>query len=97
MYGADLSTAYAYHRRVLRLLQWGTRARPWRLKAPAHMVGIAALANAFPDARFVMTHRAVVEVIPSIADLYSELAGPFTDELDRHYLGELNVETWVSA
>ena len=27
-----------------------------------------------------MTHRAVVEVIPSIADLYSELAGPFTDE-----------------
>ena len=30
-----------------------------------------------------MTHRDVVEVIPSIADLYSELANPFTDELDR--------------
>ncbi|MCB0935418.1 MAG: sulfotransferase [Mycolicibacterium sp.] len=94
LYRADLSTAYAYHRRVLRLLQWGTPARPWRLKAPAHMVGIAALANAFPDARFVMTHRDVVDVIPSIADLYSELANPFTEELDRHYLGELNVETW---
>ena len=41
-----------------------------------------------------MTHRDVVEVIPSIADLYSELANPFTDELDRHYLGDSNVETW---
>ena len=59
----DLGTAYAYHRRVLRLLQWGAPARPWRLKAPAHRVGIAALASAFPDARFVMTHRDVVEVI----------------------------------
>ena len=25
LYGADLSTAYAYHRRVLRLLRWGPR------------------------------------------------------------------------
>ena len=94
LHRADLTTTYAYHRRVLRLLQWGSPARPWRLKAPAHMMGISALANAFPDAKFVMTHRNVVEVIPSIADLYRELANPFTDDLDLNYLGALNVQTW---
>lgn len=94
LYQADFTTTYRYQRRVLRLLQWGTPARPWRLKAPAHMVGISALANVFPDARFVMTHRDVAEVLPSIADLYSELANAFTDDLDLRYLGALNVETW---
>ena len=94
LYQTDLTTTYSHQRRVLRLLQWGTPARPWRLKTPAHMVGITALADVFPDAKFVMTHRNVAEVIPSIADLYSELANPFTDELDPNYLGALNVQTW---
>jgi hypothetical protein len=94
---ADFTPTYQYERRVLRLLQWGSPARPWRLKAPAHMLGIEALAREFPDVKFVMTHRDVMEVLPSSADLYCELAKVFTDDLDLHYLGNLNVDQWSTG
>ena len=32
---ADLTSTYAYQRRVMKLLQWGEPTRPWRLKSPA--------------------------------------------------------------
>src|SRR5262245_10157387 len=32
----DCTSAYLYERRVLKLLQWGEPAKPWRLKTPAH-------------------------------------------------------------
>ena len=30
----------------------------------------------------------------SVADVYADIVGGFTDHLDRRYLGELNVEHW---
>ena len=48
----------------------------------------------FPDARFVMTHRDPTDVMLSVADVYADIVGGFTDHLDRRYLGELNVGHW---
>jgi hypothetical protein len=79
---------------VLKLLQWGEPVRPWRLKAPAHLLFLPDLDNAYPDARFVMTHRDPTEVILSIATVYSDIAANFTDELDPHFMGALNVKLW---
>ena len=31
---ADLTATYAYERRTLKLLQWGSKPKPWRLKCP---------------------------------------------------------------
>lgn len=95
--GADLTSTYLYERRVLKLLQWGEPARPWRLKTPAHLLWLHDLDRAFPDARFVMTHRDPTDVILSVADVYADIAGVFTDHLDRHYLGQLNVEQWSAG
>lgn len=61
------------------------------------MLWLTHLDRAFPDARFVMTHRDPAEVIVSVADLYAELAAHYTDTLDRRYLGALNVEHWTVA
>ena len=97
IHDADFTSTYQYECRVLRLLQWGAPAKPWRLKAPSHMLGIEALGREFPDAKFVMTHRDVMEVMPSVADLYSELTKVFTDDLDLHYLGSLNVDQWSTG
>ena len=91
---ADLTSTYLYERRVLRLLQWGERPRPWRLKSPVHILFLPYLDRAFPDARFVMTHRDPTDVILSVADVYADIAGVLTDHLDRRYLGELNVDHW---
>jgi hypothetical protein len=97
LYDADFSSTYRYERRVLRLLQWGFPALPWRLKSPSHLLSIDALAREFPDARFVMTHRDVASVLPSVADLYQEVIKVFSDHLDLAYLGEVNVEHWSTA
>jgi len=91
---ADLTSTYLYERRVLKLLQWGEPMRPWRLKSPVHVLFLEYLDRAFPDARFVMTHRDPTDVILSVADVYADIAGVFTDDLDRPYLGQLNVEHW---
>jgi len=91
---ADLTSTYAYQRRVMKLLSWGEPPRPWRLKSPSHVLWLDALNEVFPDARFVMTHRDPTDIILSVADLYADIVGGFTDHLDRRYLGQLNVEHW---
>ena len=91
---ADYTSTYSYERRVLKLLQWGEPTRPWRLKTPAHVLALNYLDRAFPDARFVMTHRDPTDVMLSVADVYADIAGSFTDHVDRRYLGELNVKHW---
>jgi hypothetical protein len=78
----------------MKLLQWGEPTRPWRLKCPSHVLWLEQLDAAFPDARYVMTHRDPTDVILSVADLYADIIGTFTDALDRPYLGRLNVEHW---
>jgi hypothetical protein len=95
---ADLDSTYAYERRVLKLLQWGEpTTRPWRLKCPSHLLWLDHLDSAFPDARFVMTHRDPTEVMVSVADVYREVMLPLNDDIDSHYLGTLNVEQWSTA
>ncbi len=94
---ADLTSTYRYERRVLKLLQWGEPPRPWRLKTPAHMLWIEYLAGVFPDARFVMTHRDPTDVLLSVADVYADIGAMFTDDLDRAYLGRLNLQQWSTG
>jgi hypothetical protein len=91
---ADFTATYAYQRRVLKLLQWGQPRRAWRLKSPAHVLNLPHLVRSFPDARFVMTHRDPTDVLLSVADVYADIVGGFSDHLDRRYLGEMNVTQW---
>ena len=91
---ADLTSTYDYERRTLKLLQWGAPTKPWRLKCPNHLLFLDQFDRVFPDARYVMTHRDPAEVLVSVADLYAEVGQMFSDDLDLHYLGRLNVEQW---
>jgi len=91
---ADCTSTYAYQRRVMKLLAWGEPARAWRLKSPSHVLWLDDLNRVFPDARFVMTHRDPTDVILSVADVYADIIGGFTDHIDREYIGQLNVEHW---
>ena len=85
--GADLTETYEYHRRVVKLL--GSRKPPdlWLFKAPHHKFHLEALASAYPDVRFVMTHRDPGKVVPSYASIVSTLTPPAADERDLHALG----------
>lgn len=90
----DMEPAYRYHRRVLRLLQWRCPPDRWWLKTPAHMHSIDALDRVYPDARFVMTHRDVGKVLPSVCALFEALSDILTDHPDRLAIGSHNFELW---
>jgi hypothetical protein len=92
-----MASAYRYHERVLKLLQWRCPPRRWWLKSPAHMATIEALVTVYPDARFVMTHRDVSAVMPSLCALKAALTGPLTEGADPVALGRRETEQWEDA
>ena len=53
---ADPTPAYAYHERMLKLLQSRHPGR-WSLKAPQHSVTLEALRARYPDVKLIVTHR----------------------------------------
>src|SRR5262245_28288289 len=84
---ADLTQTYEYHRRVVKLL--GSRRPPdlWLFKAPHHKFHLEALASAYPDVRFVMTHRDPAKVVPSYTSLVSTVFPRPAGDRDLHALG----------
>ncbi len=93
----DMVPAYRCHERALKLLQWRCPPHRWWLKTPAHMLSIDALNTVYPDARFVMTHRDVGKVLPSVCALYSSLSSILTEHLDPIALGAHSREVWSTA
>lgn len=94
---ADLEPTYRHVEKVLRLLQFRDGARPWRLKNPTHSLFAPTLLKVFPDARFVMTHRPIEDVIASVADVFFELSRAYSDDVDRPELARLNAASWEKA
>ena len=90
----DMVPAYRYHERVLKLLQWRCPPNRWWLKTPSHMHSIAALDEVYPDARFVMTHRDVGAVLPSVCALYDSLSHILTERPAPVAIGAQNLEVW---
>ena len=69
----DLTPVYAYHKKVLQLLQWKHRGERWVLKCPAHLGRLGFLFAVYPDARIVVTHRDPLRVMSSMSNLTTHL------------------------
>lgn len=93
----DMTSTYRYHRRVLQLLQWHCPPHSWWLKTPAHMQHIDELDAVYPDAIFIMTHREVSRVMPSVCALMAALSGPIAETPDPEYFGRLTSRTWEES
>jgi hypothetical protein len=93
----DMEPAYRYHKRVLKLLQWRCPPTRWWLKTPSHMPCIAALDAVYPDARFVMSHRELGSVLPSVCALKQALMTPLTTEVDVLALGRHETDVWSES
>jgi hypothetical protein len=83
----DMTAAYGYHRRVVKLLQSRRPPDLWLFKAPHHNFHLEAFAVAYPDARFVVTHRDPARAVPSWTSIVSAILPPSADERDLHRLG----------
>jgi Sulfotransferase family len=93
----DMEPTYRYEKRVLKLLQWKTPEKRWRVKSPTHTMFLDAYEKVFPRARFVQTHRDISKVIPSVSDLYYTMLQAGNPGIDPLYVGELNMEQWGLA
>lgn len=72
----DQAKGYEDLKTILKYLQWqdpARRGRKWVLKSPSHLPYTDAVANAFPKAVLVMTHRDPVEVVPSYVSMEAAL------------------------
>ena len=74
----DHTATYRYHQRVLQLLQSGVPGR-WQLKTPHHALAVTAIAEVYPDARFIWTHRDPATCIASTASITGSLSSTFSD------------------
>lgn len=93
----DFTTTYEYHRRVLQLLQWHCPPNLWCLRTPAHMQHIDELAKVYPDAQFIMTHRDITKVLPSVCALMNAFTTPMTDAPEPAYFGQLTEDQWSDS
>lgn len=91
----DMVPAYRYHKRVLKLLQWRCPPTLWWLKSPAHMASIEALDAVYPDSRFIMTHRDIGDVLPSVCALKLALGAPLLAKQDAAALGQHELALWA--
>ena len=74
----DQRPSYDYLVRVLQVLQWLRGGTRWVLKSPQHLEQFPVLADTFPDATFVVTHRDPVSVTASMVTMiaYTLAADP---------------------
>ena len=80
---ADMTPAYAYFAKALKLLQWKTPGAVWNLKNPPDIFALDAMKAVFPDALFVWTHRDPALSIPSVCSLTGLLRSTSVDRLDK--------------
>ncbi|RDH79642.1 sulfotransferase [Mycolicibacterium moriokaense] len=83
----DMRPTYQYHRRVVKLLASERPPNLWLFKAPHHMFHPEAIVAAYPDVRFVMTHRDPAKVVPSYVSTVNLFFPPPHGRRDMHRLG----------
>ena len=81
----DMSSAYAYHRRALQLLQSRAPGR-WVLKMPAHAYFINGLLGEYPDAKVIWAHRDPLKAVASFLDLVGFAHGLALCEADVDWI-----------
>ncbi len=94
----DLVPLYRFQKKVMQLLNWRMPGRQWMLKAPAHMWGIDAILEVFPDANFVWCHRDPQKVVPSINSMNRVVLGMYLGDCSHLDMAEMgrNVMAWYA-
>jgi hypothetical protein len=78
--GIDQLEVFKVHREVLQHLQYGMPAKRWILKCPPFMSRLDGYVATYPDAVFIMTHRDLGKIIPSLAKLMAGMRAMSTDD-----------------
>jgi hypothetical protein len=84
----DMRPVFAYHARVARLLQSRRPPNRWLFKAPHHKFHLDHMLEAYPDIRFIFTHRDPGKSVPSYASFVAALYPPYVrDRIGKARIG----------
>jgi hypothetical protein len=79
----SMREAYEYHYRIMQLLHSQRPPTTWLFKSPHMSFHLPDFVQAYPNARFVMTHRDPIKAVPSWISFVSSLFPPGTmDTID---------------
>jgi hypothetical protein len=87
--------AYAHYKKYLQLLSYqiGEEADPrrWLLKCPIHLFYPKEIAEVYPDAKLIWTHRHPISAVPSMCSLLKSLHKLYYENecRDDHALGKI--------
>ncbi len=93
----DMGETYTFHRRVLKLLQWHCKPNLWHLKTPVHIFALDALVDAYPNAKFMWSHRDPAMVMGSVCSLIKYVRSWSSDRDDAHELGAEQLASWAEG
>lgn len=72
---------FAWHKKLLKLLQWKYKKPHWLMKNPTHMPRIPALLKAYPDAKIILPHRDPIASADSVINVGGIIFSWRTDEI----------------
>ena len=87
IFKADMTSAYAWHRKFLQALQHKAPG-VWNLKMPSHALHLEYLIKEYPDARLIWTHRDPYVATGSLCSIISSSHQMLMGRIDYEWLGE---------
>jgi Sulfotransferase family len=93
----DMGETYAFHRDVLKLLQWRCKPNLWHLRTPVHMFALEAFVETYPNAKFLWSHRDPAKVLGSVCSLIAYIRSWSSDYTDPEELGAEQLAWWVKG
>lgn len=89
----DVQHHFAWHEKLLKLLQWKFKGKHWLLKNPTHLHRIPQLLQRYPDAKFIFTHRDPITTTDSVIHVQGNVFYWRTDDP----LGGGLEDAWLQA
>lgn len=93
----DIDADFAWHRAILKTLQRGRTKKRWLLKTPGYLLMLDPLAEAYPDAELILTHRDPVKTMPSTVSTTAMIQWIRTDEVDLDMLSAMIGSVFTNA
>ena len=94
---SDMRETYTFHRDVLKLLQWHCKPSLWHLRTPVHMFALEAFVEAYPNAKFLWSHRDPAKVLGSVCSLIAYVRSWSSDRRDPEELGAEQLAWWAEG
>jgi len=94
---SDMRETYVFHRDVLKLLQWHCKPNLWHLRTPVHMFALEAFVEAYPNAKFLWSHRDPAKVLGSVCSLIAYIRSWSSDRKDPEELGAEQLAWWAEG